>query len=514
MNDAAAAALPPPGQRRLILVAIVLGTILQVLDSSIATITLPHMQGSLSATQDQISWVMTSYMVAAVVMTPFTGAVAGRVGRKRVLLISVVGFSVTTVLVAQSTSLFEIVVFRFIQGAFAAAFMPVGQSTLLDTFPQEELALAMGWRSLGTMFGMSLGPVIGGYIVEFENWRWGFYINLPIAIAAFVMISAFVPESTRRRDDPLNWFGFLMLATGLGCLQYVLNRGQRLDWFSSSEIVVAAVVAAVGFYFFTINSLVARRPFIDPQIFKDRTFVIGMALVFVFVWMMFTVLVLMPAFLQDIRGFPISDVGRIMGARAAATMCASVIAGWLVEKSGPRRIIVLGLCCIAAGEWQMSLFTTDIGMTLILIANVFFGLGSGFAFVPLNVTSFWTLDPRHRGMATSLFALMTILGGSIGISVMVTNLVRSAQFNRSTLVEHVTPYAEALRHGPLPPGWSLVDPAGLAAVAEEVQRQAMMIAYINDFRMLAILTLVCIPFVYFMRKPRSTMPVRTQSVPH
>ena len=503
MNDTRVAALPPPGQRRLILIAIVLGTILQVLDSSVATITLPHMQGSLAATQDQISWVMTSYMVAAVIMTPFTGAVAGRIGRKRLLLISVVGFTMTTIFVAQSNSLIEIVVLRFIQGAFAAAFMPVGQSTLLATFPQEELALAMGWRSLGTMFGMSLGPVIGGYIVEFENWRWGFYINLPIAAAAFAMIYAFVPESTRRHDDPLNWFGFLMLATGLGALQLVLNRGQRMDWFDSGEIVFAAVAALVGFYFFTINSVLSRRPFIDPNIFKDRTFTIGMSLVFFFVWMMFTLLVLMPAYLQDIRGLPISEVGKVMGVRAAATMFASVIAGWLVQRMGPRRIIVLGLICIATGEWQMSLFTTDVGMNFILMASVFFGLGSGFAFVPLNVTSFWTLDPRHRNMATGLFALMTILGGSIGISVMVTNLVRSAQSNRSALIEHVTPYNEVLRHTPLPPGWSLTDPVGLTAAADEIQRQAMMIAYVNDFRLLAILTLICIPFVYFLRKPRS-----------
>ena len=506
MNDAATAALPPPGQRRLILIAIVLGTILQVLDTSVATITLPHMQGSLSATQDQISWVMTSYMVAAVMMTPFTGAVASRVGRRRLLLFSVVGFAVTTIFVAQSTSLIEIVVLRFIQGAFAAAFMPVGQSTLLDTFPQEELALAMGWRSLGTMLGMSVGPVIGGYIVELGSWRWGFYINLPIAVAAFVMIYAYVPESTRQRDAPLNWFGFLMLATGLGALQFMLNRGQRMDWFDSGEIVVAAVVAAVGFYLFTVNSLVARRPFIDPSIFKDRTFVVGMILVFVFVWMMFSVLVLMPAFLQDIRGFPIADVGKIMGVRAGATMVASIIAGWLIQRSGSRRIIVLGLFCISAGEWQMSLFTTDVGMTFILIANGLFGLGSGFSFVPLNVTSFWTLEPRHRGMAAGLFALMTILGGSIGISVMITNLLRSAQSNRSALVEHLTPYNEVLRHFALPPNWSLVDPAGLATAAAEVQRQAMMIAYVNDFRILSILTLVCVPFVYFMRKPGPKLP--------
>jgi DHA2 family multidrug resistance protein len=295
-----------------------------------------------------------------------------------------------------------------------------------------------------------------------------------------------------------------MLATGLGSLQFVLNRGQRMDWFDSGEIVVAAVLAAVGFYLFTINSLVSRRPFIDPAIFKDHTFAIGTTLFFVVVWMMFSVLVLMPAFLQDIRGYPIADVGMVMGARGVATMLAGVIAGWLVQRSGARRVIVLGLLCIAFGEWHMSLFTTDVGMTSIVIANAFFGTGSGFCFVSLNVTSFWTLDPRHRGMAAGLFALMGILGGSTGISVMVTKLVRSAQFNRSTLIEHVTPYNEVLRHAPLPPGWSLGDPAGLAVAAEEVQRQAMMIAYVNDFRILAILTLICVPFVYFMRKPRAT----------
>ena len=513
MNDARAAALPPPGQRRLILVALVLGTILQVLDSSIATITLPQMQGSLSATQDQISWVMTSYMVAVVIMTPLTGALAGRFGRKRLLLISVVGFAVATVCVAQSTSLLEIVVFRIIQGFFGASLMPVSQSTVLDIFPKQEMALAMGWRSLGTMFGMSVGPVIGGYIVEYQNWRWGFYINLPVAVAAFVMILMFVPESTRRRDDPLNWFGFLMLTVGLGSLQLLLNRGKRLDWFASPEIVVAAVLAAVGFYLFTVHTVTARRPFIDPAIFKDRNFSVGMTLVFFFVWMMFAALVLMPAFLQDIRGFPISEVGKVMGVRAAGTMFASVIAGWLVERSGARRIIVLGLLFIAAGEWQMSLFTTDVGMTFILVSAAIFGVGSGFAFVPLNVTSFWTLDPRHRGMATGLFALMTILGGSTGISVMITNLVRNAQVNRSILVEHVTPYNEVLRHAPLPPGWSLDDPAGLAAAAAEVQRQAMMIAYVNDFRLLTVLTLICVPFVYFMRKPRSARIASVQPAP-
>ena len=296
--------------------------------------------------------------------------------------------------------------------------------------------------------------------------------NLPVAVAAFVMILMFVPESTRRRDDPLNWFGFLMLTVGLGSLQLLLNRGQRLDWFASPEIVVAAVLAAVGFYLFTVHTVTARRPFIDPAIFKDRNFSVGMTLVFFFVWMMFAALVLMPAFLQDIRGFPISEVGKVMGVRAAGTMFASVIAGWLVERSGARRIIVLGLLFIAAGEWQMSLFTTDVGMTFILVSAAIFGVGSGFAFVPLNVTSFWTLDPRHRGMATGLFALMTILGGSTGISVMITNLVRNAQVNRSILVEHVTPYNEVLRHAPLPPGWSLDDPAGLAAAAAEVQRQS------------------------------------------
>ena len=502
MSGAGVAAPPTLRQRRLILVAIVLGTILQVLDSSIATITLPHMQGSLSATQDQISWVMTSFMVAVVIMTPLSGVLSARVGRKRMLLISVVGFMIAALCVAQSTSLAEIVVFRFVQGTFAAALMPVGQSTLLDTFPADELALAMGWRSMGTMFGMAVGPVIGGYIIEFQDWRWGFYINLPVAVAAVVTISMFIPESRRSRDDPVNWFGFLMLAIALGSVQLILNRGQRLDWFASTEIIVAAVFAVTGLYLFTVNSLTARRPFVGRAIFKDRNFSVGLALVFVIVWLLFAVQVLLPAFLQDIRGYPIAEAGKVMGIRAASTMFASVVAGWLVEKSGPRRIIVCGLLLLALGSWQMSRFTPDVGAAPIFIAATAFGIGSGLAFIPLNVTTFWTLAPHRRGEGTGLFALISVLGGSTGISVMVTDLVRNAQASHAILVEHVTPYAEPLHHVPLPPDWSLDDPQGLAAIAAEINRQAFMIAYINAFELLALLGLLIVPLVYFMRKPR------------
>ena len=498
-----AAAVPPPGQRRIILFAVVLGTFLQVLDSSIATITLPHMQGSLSATQDQISWVMTSYMVAIVVMTPLTGYLGARFGRRRALLVSIVGFIVAALCASQSTSLTEIIVFRIIQGFFAASLMPVTQTVILDTFPRRELALAMGWRSLGTMLSMSIGPVIGGLVIEYHNWRWGFYLNVPVALLAFTMVYLFVPESRSRKTEHLNWFGFLTLAVGLGALQLMFNRGQRLDWFSSQEIVLTGCLAAIGLYLFVANSLVTRRPFIEPGIFKDRNFVIGVMLVFVFVWLMFSIFVLMPAFLQDIRGFPIAEVGQVMGARAVATMLASVVAGWLVERTGARRVMLLGLVFLATGMWQMSLFTTDVGFPFIVLSSVMFGLGSGFGFIPLNVSAFWTLDARHRGMGSGLFALMSILGGTTGIAVMVTGLVRNAEIHRAALVEAISPYNEVLRHVPLPEGWVLDDPAGLAAIAEEVQRQALMSAYVDDFRILTLLAVLCMPLIYFMRKPRA-----------
>ena len=509
-----AATVPPPRQRPFILVAIILWSLLTVLDSATASITLPHMQGSLSATQDQVSWVMTAFFVAVVITVPLTGELSARIGRKRLLLISVSGFTIAAICVAQSTSLPEIVVFRFIQGCFGAGLIPMGQATLLDTYPGDEIGMAMGWRSMGITMGMCVGPLIGGYVTEYLDWRWGFYVNLPISVAAVVMIFFFVPESTRRRDDPLNWFGFLMLAIGLGSLQLMLNQGQRMDWFASAEIVAAAAVAAVSLYLFAVHWRLARRPFIDPAIFKDRNLSTTLVLVFAIVWPEFSTIVLLPAFMQDVGGFPVSDAGKVMAVRAAGIMLISVVAGRMLQRFEPRPIIALGVLLIAAAEWQMSLFTPDVSLSFILVTAAIFGAGVGFAIVPLNVTAFYTLAPDRRGLATSVYSLATMLGASTGISVMVTLLVASAQANHSILVEHLTPYNEVIRHGFLPLSWSLADPAGLAVAAEEINRQALMIAYVNDFRILALLTLISLPLVYFIRKPRAQTIAEARRLAH
>ena len=509
-----AATVPPPRQRPFILVAIILWSLLTVLDSATASITLPHMQGSLSATQDQVSWVMTAFFVAVVITVPLTGELSARIGRKRLLLISVSGFTIAAICVAQSTSLPEIVVFRFIQGCFGAGLIPMGQATLLDTYPSDEIGMAMGWRSMGITMGMCVGPLIGGYVTEYLDWRWGFYVNLPISVAAVVMIFFFVPESTRRRDDPLNWFGFLMLAIGLGSLQLMLNQGQRMDWFASAEIVAAAAVAAVSLYLFAVHWRLARRPFIDPAIFKDRNLSTTLVLVFAIVWPEFSTIVLLPAFMQDVGGFPVSDAGKVMAVRAAGIMLISVVAGRMLQRFEPRPIIALGVLLIAAAEWQMSLFTPDVSLSFILVTAAIFGAGVGFAIVPLNVTAFYTLAPDRRGLATSVYSLATMLGASTGISVMVTLLVASAQANHSILVEHLTPYNEVIRHGFLPLSWSLADPAGLAVAAEEINRQALMIAYVNDFRILALLTLISLPLVYFIRKPRAQTIAEARRLAH
>jgi DHA2 family multidrug resistance protein len=500
---------PSRAKRRAIVVAVSLTSLIQSLDTSISTVTLPQMQGSLSATQDEISWVMTTYLISTVVLTPLAGKLSLLFGRRRVLMTAVVGFMIAAVLAGQSTSLTQIVTFRLVQGMFAAMLMPIGHSLILDTHPPEEVAIAMGWRSTGIMFGMSVGPVIGSLVTDLFTWRWGFYINVPIGLAGLILAHAVIPEHDNPDRSPVSWVGFLTLAMALAGLQVVLSRGERMGWFDSDIIIVAVAASALGFYLFAVHTALSKRPFIDPLIYRDRTLMVGLLLVFVFVWMMFAVMVLLPAYLQTMRGYPITTAGEVMGVRAAATMTASLAAGWLLKYVGPRRMILFGAAQLAAGCWMMSNFTSDVPAWNIYAAGLVFGSGSGFAFIPLNVVSFTTLLPKLRPTSTSLFALMSQLGGGVGISVMVVTLVRSTQTNYQILVERVSVFNETLRHVPLPPSFSLDDVTGLARLADEVTRQAALIAYANSFWLLTVMTIAAMPLVYLMKRP----PQKRTAVP-
>jgi DHA2 family multidrug resistance protein len=486
--------------RGLLTFAITLGPLMQVLDSSIMSVALRHMQGTLSAAQDQIAWVLTSYLVAVAIMTPLSGVLSSKFGRKRVFLVSIAGFIIASMLSGMSDSLTEILIYRFIQGFFGAALVPVSQSMMLDIYPREDFGVAMAWWGVGIMFGPVFGPTLGGYITEYYSWRWVFYLNLPVGVLAFMMISILAPE-TRDSDRPFGYLGFLALALGMVCLQLMLDRGERLDWFTSTEIVILAALAGLGFYWFAINTATSRRPFIDAAVLRDKNFVLGLLIKALFGAVLIGMLALIPPFLQNLAGYPVITTGLVMAPRGIATMAAALIAGRLVKRIDPRHLIAFGMVVTALTTWQMSTFTPDVGPAEVFTVNFIQGIGFGFFFVPLSTVTFSTLAQSHRNVGTSFYALSSNVGKGIGVSILVAYLVRNSQANHSALVEYATPFNQALGHVPLPETWSFIHPQGLAAFNAVIAKQASLIAYVNDFRALALVILISAPLVYLMNNP-------------
>ncbi len=503
MVGRAAIPVPSPG---IVTFSVVLGATLQVLDTTMLTVALPHMQGNLSATQDEITWVLTSYLVAVAVATPAVGVLVARVGRKRLFLIAVAGFLATSVCSGLSDSLTEMVIFRFAQGVFAAPLVPVSQSVLFDVYPDEQRGVAMGWWTLGLMFGMTAGPSLGGLITEFHNWRGIFYVNLPIGALAFVMISVFVPRTGVKRDTRFGYFGFFVLALSLVSLQLLLSRGERMDWFNATEIIIAAGLTVSGFYIFAVHTLTSRHPFIHRDVFRDRNFVVGQTLMLMLGGQWLAALALLPPYIQVLAGYPVDITGLVLAPQGLGNMVGALVAGRLVARIDPRLPLAFGGMLIAGSTWMMSQFTPDLGPSDVAIAIAMHGLGLGFYFVPLTVISFSTLAPQHRDVGTSIYAVMRGFGSSIAASLVVAYVVRHTQANHANLVEHVTPFSETLRHLPLPGVWSLGDLKGLAALNAEVTRQAAALAYVDDFHWLAICMVAAIPLVLLIRMPRAAAP--------
>src|SRR5690242_17765122 len=381
--------------RGAITVSVMLATIMQALDTTIANVALPHMQGSLGATQDQISWVLTSYIVAAAIMTPPTGFLEGRFGRKRLFLLSIAGFTVASMLCGAATSLEEIVLFRMLQGVFGAALVPLSQTVLLDTYPHEQHGQAMAIWGMGIMVGPILGPTLGGYLTEFYSWRWVFYINLPVGILAFLGVMAFVAE-TKIRKVPFDVLGFTFLSLALGALQMALDRGQLKDWFGSTEIVIEFSLGIFGLYAFIVQMFTAEHPFLSPAIFKDRNFVTGLLFIFIVGIILLATLALLPPFLQDLMGYPVLTVGYVLAPRGIGTLIAMSIVGRVIARMDPRILILSGFLLASYSLYQMSQFTLDASEWMIVWSGFIQGLGLGFIFVPLTTIAFATLDPKLR----------------------------------------------------------------------------------------------------------------------
>lgn len=487
--------------RGAITVCVMLATIMQALDTTIANVALPYMQGSLSATLDQINWVLTSYIIAAAVMTPPTGWLAARFGRKRLFLAAVAGFTVASVLCGMAMSLEQMVLFRLLQGVFGAPLVPLSQSVLLDTYPRERHGSAMAMWGVGVMVGPILGPTLGGYLTEYYDWRWVFYINLPVGILTFLGLSAFLSETHRDRARGFDWFGFAMLTLAIGAFQMMLDRGEQLNWLSSTEIIVEATLAGLCFYLFVVHMLTAERPFIEPRLFADRNFATGLVFIFVVGIILLATLALLTPFLQSLLGYPVMTAGVVLAPRGVGTMAAMIVVGRIINRVDPRALILTGLALTAFALWEMAGFTTDVSEGLLIRTGLVQGFGLGFIFVPLSTVTFATLAPEHRTQGTALFSLMRNIGSSIGISLVIFLLGRNAQIMHASLAAHVTPFTDLIRTDSLPALWNLATPAGRAALNAVVTREATLIAYLDDFRLMMFISLAAMPLVLLLRRP-------------
>jgi len=485
-----------------ITVSVMLATIMQALDTTIANVALPHMQGSMSATQDQISWVLTSYIVAAAIMTPPTGVLAARFGRKRLFAVMVCGFTLASMLCGAATSLPEIVFFRLVQGAFGAGLVPLSQAVLLDTYPKEKHGSAMATWGVGVMVGPILGPTLGGWLTESYDWRWVFYINLPVGILALLGILAFVPETARDRERRFDVFGFALLSLSIGALQMMLDRGETQEWFASTEIIVEAALAGLFLYLFLVHMFTAKAPFIEPGLFVDRNFAVGLVLIFIVGIVLLATLALLPPFLQGLAGFPVLTTGFVLAPRGIGTMTAMLIVGRLIGRFDTRLMILTGIGLTALSLWEMADFTAEVPVWTIITSGITQGLGLGFIFVPLTTVTFSTLAPHFRTEGTAMYSLMRNIGSSIGISVVMTLLAQGTQRAHAGLAERLTVFRDALHEPWLPLQWEWHAPAGAAALNAEVTRQATNIAYMNDFTLMMWVTLAAAPMVLLLRKPK------------
>jgi DHA2 family multidrug resistance protein len=496
----AAASAGEGGNRAAITVCVILATLMQALDTTIANVALPYMQGSVSATQDQIDWVLTSYIVAAAIMTPPTGFLAGRFGLKRLFLVSVAGFTVASMLCGMAQSLVQIVLFRVLQGTFGAALVPLSQSVLLNIYPRERQGSAMALWGVAVMAGPILGPVIGGWLTANYTWRYVFYINLPIGILAFLGMRVFLTDTTRNSNEKLDWFGFGTLSLGIGALQVLLDRGEQLDWFGSGEIVIEAIIAAAAWYLFLAHTFTAQEPFVKPGLFRDRNFAAGTLMIAIVGLTYYASLALQPPYLQNLMNYPVVTAGLVLGPRGVGTMAAMMIVGRLVGRVDTRLLLGVGLGLTAWSFNAMTGWTPDVSQSTIVGVGVIQGIGLGFLFVPLSTAALSTLAPEQRTEGAGLFSLARNIGSSVGISVVNALLTRNTQVNHAEIAQHVTAVNRAFESPAVTQFWNPLTAAGRAALDAMITRQAQIIAYIDDYKLLMIATLAVIPLLIVFKK--------------
>lgn len=499
---ASAGEMTPSLRRAMVTICVMMATIMQALDMTIANVALPYMQGSLSATIDQVSWVLTSYVVAAAIMTAPVGWLAARFGVKKVLITCAIGFTAASMLCGIAQNIEEMVLFRLLQGMFGAALVPLSQSVMMDIYPAERRGYAMSLWGMGVMIGPIMGPTLGGWLTDTYTWRWVFYINLPFGIATVAGLLAFMRESSTKRMLPFDWFGFVALSIAIGALQLMLDRGEQLGWFDSGEIILEAGLSAVALYFFIAHTLTSTRPFIAVELFTDRNFVIGLAFMFICGVLLLATAALMAPYLQGVMGYPIFDAGMLLGTRGIGMMAAMLVVGRLIGYMDPRRLLSIGLVCCVVSLYYTIDFAPATAVWTIVWTSALQGVGLGFMFVPLNTIAFATVPAALRTEATAMWTLIRNLGSSIGVSVIISTLTNKTVLMYARMAETVTPFNQALAS----PDAAMLNPStdmGRALLDSIMKQQAGIMAFANDIVLMMVMGLAAFLLVPLIRPASS-----------
>ena len=486
---------------RVVVMCSMAGVLMQALDTTIANVALPNMMGDMSASRDQITWVLTSYIVAAAVMTAPVGWVAARFGKKNVLIISMMGFTIASMLCGAAQNLTEMVVFRLLQGVFGAALAPLSQTVMLDLYPPEKRGQAMAIFGMGIMLGPILGPTLGGYLTDTYSWRWVFYVNVPFGVAASIGLWLFFKDSVRNIALKFDWFGFGAMALGVGALQLMLDRGTTKDWFSSSEIIIECVMTGLGFYLFLVHLLTAKSTFIQRGIFRDRNFVSAQLLMFVVGAVLIASTALMPPYLQNLAGDTVTETGLLLGPRGLGTIVAMILVGRVANYVDPRILMTVGATAMTWSLWEMSRWTPSIDYFQLLSTTIIQGFGMGMVFSPLQLVAFATLPGKLRTDGTALMNLVRNIGSAIGISVTTTVLSNSMQAIHSQLTQYATPFNRALGINAPSLLYSMQLPSGRAMFNGAISIRAAIEAYANDFLFMFYVALITFPLIWLMHRP-------------
>jgi MFS transporter, DHA2 family, multidrug resistance protein len=489
-----------PLNRFAITACVMAGVFMQALDTTIANVALPYMQGSVSASQDEIGWVLTSYIVAAAIMTPPAGFLAGRFGARNVYLVSVAGFTIASMMCGAAQTLDEIVLCRILQGMCGAALAPLAQAMLYSIAPPGQRGANMSYFGVVVMVGPVLGPVLGGWLTASLDWRYVFYVNLPVGLATLVVGYIHLPKPESVNAQKFDWLGFGALSIAIGAFQLLLDRGQEKDWFSSPEIIIETVVAGLAFYIFLVQTFCARQPFLKPSLFKNRNFVTGMGFICITTLTYYASMALQPPYFQGLMNFPVLTSGLIMGPRGIGTMASMLVVGRLIGRVDTRLLLGFGLAIGAWTFYAMMLWTTSVSENTIMLVGLFQGIGMGFMFVPINTVALNALSGEDRAEGAAVFNLSRNIGSSVGISIINGLLIRNSQVIQSGLASAITPFDRNFAHPVMMQYWDPATKAGAAALNGVMQRQVSVIAYGDDYKLLMLGMLVSLPMLAVFKR--------------